>query len=124
MRASASLRAFDPASVRAQFASLSREQDGRPVVYFDGPAGTQVPESVIEAEPAVVSPVVGALELVVVVDVVGVVPLEPSVLLSEADPVVVPESGLQPSASAVTRARVRGREGRSADRPKEFMRPG
>jgi len=49
MRASASLRAFDPASVRAQFASLSREQDGRPVVYLDGPGGTQVPQAVIDA---------------------------------------------------------------------------
>jgi cysteine desulfurase family protein (TIGR01976 family) len=40
---------FDPASVRGSFPSLARTQDGRPVVYLDGPGGTQVPHSVIDA---------------------------------------------------------------------------
>lgn len=40
---------FDPEALRGQFPALSREQDGRPVVYLDGPGGTQVPERVIEA---------------------------------------------------------------------------
>ncbi len=34
---------------RADFPSLAREQDGRPFVYLDGPAGTQVPRQVIAA---------------------------------------------------------------------------
>lgn len=34
---------------RRQFPALAREIDGRPVVYFDGPAGSQVPQRVIEA---------------------------------------------------------------------------
>lgn len=40
---------FDPDSCRRQFPSLQRQSDGRPVVYFDGPAGSQVPQAVIEA---------------------------------------------------------------------------
>jgi len=34
---------------RDQFPALRREIDGRPIVYFDGPAGTQVPQCVIDA---------------------------------------------------------------------------
>lgn len=34
---------------RRSFPALSREHGGRPVAYFDGPAGTQVPQSVIDA---------------------------------------------------------------------------
>jgi cysteine desulfurase family protein (TIGR01976 family) len=40
---------FDVAALRARFPALSIEQDGRPVALFDGPGGTQVPDSVIEA---------------------------------------------------------------------------
>ena len=43
---------FDQAlieSCRAQFPALKREENGKPVVFFDGPAGTQVPTSVAEA---------------------------------------------------------------------------
>jgi cysteine desulfurase family protein (TIGR01976 family) len=40
---------FDVAALRAQFPALAREQGGRPVVYLDGPGGTQVPAGVIEA---------------------------------------------------------------------------
>ncbi len=36
-------------SLRHQFPALSRTLDGRPVVFFDGPAGTQVPQRVIGA---------------------------------------------------------------------------
>ena len=35
--------------VRAQFPALERTLDGRPVVFFDGPAGAQVPRRVAEA---------------------------------------------------------------------------
>jgi len=41
--------AFDPALVRPQFPALSALQDGRPVVFLDGPGGTQVPQRVIDA---------------------------------------------------------------------------
>ena len=34
---------------RPQFPALCRLQNGRPVAYFDGPAGTQVPQCVIDA---------------------------------------------------------------------------
>ena len=40
---------FDIDAVRRQFPSLSREQDGRAVVFLDGPGGTQVPQRVIDA---------------------------------------------------------------------------
>ena len=35
-------------SIRAQFPALSRIIDANPAVYLDGPAGTQVPESVVD----------------------------------------------------------------------------
>ncbi len=41
--------ALDVAAIRAQFPALRRLQDGRPVVYLDGPGGTQVPDRVIDA---------------------------------------------------------------------------
>jgi cysteine desulfurase family protein (TIGR01976 family) len=40
---------FDVTAVRKQFPSLSQTQDGKPVVYFDNPGGTQVPQRVIDA---------------------------------------------------------------------------
>jgi cysteine desulfurase family protein (TIGR01976 family) len=40
---------FDPEPLRARFPALARTHLGRPVAYLDGPGGTQVPESVIEA---------------------------------------------------------------------------
>ncbi|HZL15303.1 MAG TPA: cysteine desulfurase-like protein, partial [Verrucomicrobiae bacterium] len=40
---------FDVEAIRAQFPALRRQQDGRPVVFLDGPGGTQVPERVIDA---------------------------------------------------------------------------
>ena len=36
-------------SVRSQFPALDRVHGGHPVVYFDGPGGTQVPRVVVEA---------------------------------------------------------------------------
>jgi cysteine desulfurase family protein (TIGR01976 family) len=36
-------------ALRAQFPALAREHRGRPVAYFDGPGGTQVPLPVVEA---------------------------------------------------------------------------
>lgn len=38
-----------PANIREQFPSLKRKHNNRPLVFFDGPAGTQVPQSVIDA---------------------------------------------------------------------------
>jgi cysteine desulfurase family protein (TIGR01976 family) len=43
------MTAFDVDTVRARFPALSLEQDGRPIAFFDGPGGTQVPQSVIDA---------------------------------------------------------------------------
>ncbi len=40
---------FDPLALRPEFPALAREQDGRPVVFLDGPGGTQVPQRVIDA---------------------------------------------------------------------------
>jgi len=40
---------FDVHALRAEFPALGLEQDGRPVVFFDGPGGTQVPQRVIDA---------------------------------------------------------------------------
>ena len=37
------------AACRAQFPSLSKKVDNQPAVFFDGPAGSQVPQSVIDA---------------------------------------------------------------------------
>ncbi|MCH5375284.1 MAG: aminotransferase class V-fold PLP-dependent enzyme, partial [Planctomycetes bacterium] len=36
-------------SVREQFPALQRQLNGQPVVYLDGPSGTQVPQRVIDA---------------------------------------------------------------------------
>jgi cysteine desulfurase family protein (TIGR01976 family) len=38
-----------PDTIRAQFPALARGHLGRPVAYFDGPGGTQVPASVVDA---------------------------------------------------------------------------
>lgn len=43
------MTAFDVEALRARFPALAIEQDGRPVALFDGPGGTQVPDTVIEA---------------------------------------------------------------------------
>jgi cysteine desulfurase family protein (TIGR01976 family) len=40
---------LDLDQIREQFPALSRMHRGRPVAYFDGPGGTQVPRSVVEA---------------------------------------------------------------------------
>jgi len=40
---------LDVQSVRKNFPSLKQLLDGRPVVYFDNPGGTQVPQAVIDA---------------------------------------------------------------------------
>lgn len=40
---------YDIEQVRAQFPALARQQNGRSVAYFDGPAGSQVPQVVIDA---------------------------------------------------------------------------
>jgi len=39
---------FEIDFVRSQFPSLRRMQNGKPVIYLDGPAGTQVPQSVVD----------------------------------------------------------------------------
>src|ERR1035438_4407078 len=40
---------LDLAWVRSRFPSLSQTVNGHPAVYLDGPGGTQVPQSVIDA---------------------------------------------------------------------------
>ncbi len=40
---------LDATWIRAQFPSLAQQQDGRPVVYLDNPAGTQVPRRMMDA---------------------------------------------------------------------------
>jgi cysteine desulfurase family protein (TIGR01976 family) len=42
-------RTASVAEIRAAFPALEREHAGRPVAYFDGPGGTQVPRAVPEA---------------------------------------------------------------------------
>ena len=39
---------LDPQTVRPHFPSLSLQQDGQPVLFFDNPAGTQVPQQTID----------------------------------------------------------------------------
>lgn len=39
---------FDPSLVRSEFPALAREQDGRPLVFFDAPGGTQVTRRCLE----------------------------------------------------------------------------
>ncbi len=41
---------FDPAAFRSLFPSLDLKVGGRPAAFFDGPGGSQVPLSVIEAQ--------------------------------------------------------------------------
>lgn len=44
------MASFDATALRSQFPALALTlDDGRPVVYFDGPGGTQVPQRVIDA---------------------------------------------------------------------------
>lgn len=40
---------YDVTAIRERFPALSREESGHPVAYLDGPGGTQVPRTVIEA---------------------------------------------------------------------------
>lgn len=42
-------KTFDPIPLREQFPALGRKVNGRPVVYLDGPGGTQAPKAVIGA---------------------------------------------------------------------------
>ena len=39
----------DTAQIRAQFPALQQQVNGQPAIFFDGPAGTQSPQSVIDA---------------------------------------------------------------------------
>jgi len=41
--------ALDIAAIRSHFPALSQKTNGQPAVFFDGPGGTQVPQSVIDA---------------------------------------------------------------------------
>ena len=43
------IESFPIEAIRAQFPALERTHNGYPVAYFDGPGGTQVPRSVVEA---------------------------------------------------------------------------
>ena len=44
-----SISVFKPAALREQFPSLQRTHNSQPLVFLDGPAGTQVPQRVIDA---------------------------------------------------------------------------
>lgn len=43
------MTAFDVDALRRRFPALSLTDDGRPIAFFDGPGGTQVPDTVIDA---------------------------------------------------------------------------
>lgn len=45
----AHMNAIDLAAIRSQYPAFKRTQAGQPVVFFDGPAGSQVPQRVIDA---------------------------------------------------------------------------
>src|SRR5919108_226507 len=45
----AAMTIFDVEAVRARFPALTLTHRDRPMVFFDGPGGTQVPDTVIEA---------------------------------------------------------------------------
>src|SRR5262245_48542668 len=49
MRSGVAMARLSFADCRKQFPALSRQIDGQPAVYFDGPAGSQVPQRVIDA---------------------------------------------------------------------------
>src|SRR6266566_3305222 len=36
-------------TIRSHFPALDRQHGGKPVAYFDGPGGTQVPKAVVDA---------------------------------------------------------------------------
>ncbi len=40
---------FDPYELRNMFPSLARTENDKPTIFFDGPGGTQVPQTVIDA---------------------------------------------------------------------------
>src|SRR4029453_18227229 len=40
---------INPTQIRPHFPALARMHDGKPMVYFDGPGGTQVTQSCIDA---------------------------------------------------------------------------
>ena len=48
-RAASSTRVAPLGTIRARFPALERLHEGNPVAYFDGPGGTQVPNTVVEA---------------------------------------------------------------------------
>jgi cysteine desulfurase family protein, VC1184 subfamily len=47
--ASVDMTTFDVDAIRTRFPALSLTHEGRPMAFFDGPGGTQVPQSVIDA---------------------------------------------------------------------------
>jgi cysteine desulfurase family protein (TIGR01976 family) len=48
-RLTSNIKALDLAWVRSQFPSFSRQVNGHPAAFLDGPGGTQVPQRVIDA---------------------------------------------------------------------------
>ena len=46
---------FDIDAIRSQFPALNRVEDGFPAAYLDGPGGTQVPQSVVNAMSGVLN---------------------------------------------------------------------
>lgn len=54
-------QSYDVEGIRRRFPALSRIEDGRPVAYLDGPGGTQVPQTVIDAMAGTLEQGVGNL---------------------------------------------------------------
>ena len=48
MQSSALAPVLDVKTIRSRFPALERVHEGRPVAYFDGPGGTQVPRAVVD----------------------------------------------------------------------------
>ncbi|MEP6975681.1 MAG: cysteine desulfurase-like protein [Spartobacteria bacterium] len=49
MKTTEKIAVASPSEIREHFPALSRVHEGKPVAYFDGPGGTQVPTAVVEA---------------------------------------------------------------------------
>lgn len=43
------MASLDLSWIRAQFPAIAQEINNQPVIFFDGPGGTQVPQQVIDA---------------------------------------------------------------------------
>jgi len=56
---------LDLVQIRSQYPALSMQVGGRPVAFLDNPAGTQVPQVVIDAVVRLLPGALGAEDLVI-----------------------------------------------------------